>query len=248
MITFEQFLREADDEIGPTAIFGFGRMNPPTVGHAELVNQLPSLGGQRHFMFLSRDRKPKTLKSGRVSDTIERDEKGYNKNPLKYEYKAWLFKKIFPHINLVEEPVLNNPWDIIAWLYEEKGYTHIQFLVGEDRFKDKQFQALYPFVEENFPDLKFELVNAGVREDGKKSGKEPKPGTKEYIQSMSASKMRSSVQNNDMEEFTHALPPGLEDAEVQDLWDNLKAGMPKMQKIKNSWHPAPEDEPIASNP
>jgi hypothetical protein len=248
MITFNKFFAEAADEShGPLAVFAFGRMNPITAGHGKLVNQLPKLGGQNHFMFLSRDRKPTPLKSGKTSETIDRDDKGYNKNPLNYDYKVELFKKMFPHINLVEDPVLNNPWDIVAWLYEE-GYRHIQYLVGQDRFEDKQLKAIYPFVEENMPDLKFELYNAGVREDGDGKGKEPKPGTEEYIQSMSASKLRQFVQDNDFESFAQALPSGLEVDDVQTLWDKLIDNMPKMHKIRNRWVPVIDATDINANP
>ena len=40
MITFRNFLNEAKDK---TAVFAFGRMNPPTTGHAKLVKKVMSV-------------------------------------------------------------------------------------------------------------------------------------------------------------------------------------------------------------
>ena len=40
MITFKNFLNEAKDK---TAVFAFGRMNPPTTGHAKLIKKVMSV-------------------------------------------------------------------------------------------------------------------------------------------------------------------------------------------------------------
>ena len=37
MITFRNFLNEAREK---TAVFAFGRMNPPTTGHAKLIKRV----------------------------------------------------------------------------------------------------------------------------------------------------------------------------------------------------------------
>ena len=40
MITFRNFINEAKDK---TAVFAFGRMNPPTTGHAKLIKAVMSV-------------------------------------------------------------------------------------------------------------------------------------------------------------------------------------------------------------
>ena len=42
-----------------TAVFAFGRMNPPTLGHRKLADKVKSLEGTP-FLFLTHSQKPKT--------------------------------------------------------------------------------------------------------------------------------------------------------------------------------------------
>ena len=52
-------LRELFEQTKKTAVLAFGRLNPPTVGHAKLVNTIESFDGD-HYLFLSQSQKPKT--------------------------------------------------------------------------------------------------------------------------------------------------------------------------------------------
>ena len=52
-------LRQLTEADGKTAVFAFGRMNPPTIGHAKLVNVIVNQPGNP-FLFLSHTQKPKT--------------------------------------------------------------------------------------------------------------------------------------------------------------------------------------------
>ena len=56
MLLRELFLREDDRA---TAVFAFGRFNPPTIGHKKLVDKIKSIPGD-HFLFLSHTQKPAT--------------------------------------------------------------------------------------------------------------------------------------------------------------------------------------------
>ena len=42
-----------------SAVFAFGRLNPPTIGHKKLVDKIKSIPGD-HFLFLSHTQKPAT--------------------------------------------------------------------------------------------------------------------------------------------------------------------------------------------
>ena len=44
------FLRELFEAPKKQAVLAFGRLNPPTVGHAKLVDKLTSIDGD-HFLF-----------------------------------------------------------------------------------------------------------------------------------------------------------------------------------------------------
>ena len=52
-------LRELFEADGKIAVFAFGRMNPPTIGHKKLVDKMAGYPGD-HFLFLSHTQKPKT--------------------------------------------------------------------------------------------------------------------------------------------------------------------------------------------
>ena len=52
-------LRELYEAPNKTAVMAFGRMNPPTIGHAKLVDVIKSKPGDP-FIFLSQSQKPKS--------------------------------------------------------------------------------------------------------------------------------------------------------------------------------------------
>ncbi len=111
--------RVAPEEIAaretmPMAVFCFGRMNPPTIGHELVMNKTVSLGGKDAFIFLS------------SSVNTEKD-------PLDPATKAAFISKIYPKFasHIVREPVLN-PIYAANWLYS-KGFRHMTFVGGSDR-------------------------------------------------------------------------------------------------------------------
>jgi nicotinamide mononucleotide adenylyltransferase len=68
-----------------TAVFAFGRMNPPTIGHQKLVEKIKSVPGE-HFVFLSQTQKPKT-------------------DPLDFATKAKLATAFFPDVTVGSQDV-----------------------------------------------------------------------------------------------------------------------------------------------
>ena len=60
MLLKEIFLKEDDDS---TAVFAFGRFNPPTIGHQKLIQKVQSMAKQvngKGFIFLSHKQNNKT--------------------------------------------------------------------------------------------------------------------------------------------------------------------------------------------
>ncbi|CAB4130291.1 hypothetical protein UFOVP116_365 [uncultured Caudovirales phage] len=98
----------------PLAVFCFGRMNPPTIGHKLLMAKTVEAGGDKAHIFLSNSH-----------DT--------ESNPLAPNIKAAFIKKIYPEFasNIVDEPVLG-PIQAANWLYDQ-GYRNIAFVGGSDR-------------------------------------------------------------------------------------------------------------------
>ena len=114
------------NEQGPkdTAVFSFGRMNPPTTGHGLVISTVISESkalGADHFVFVSRAQDPK-------------------KNPLSTDKKVEYMKALFPEANISTEAT--NPFDAVLYLCE-KGYKNIVLVTGDDQQSDYERIANY---------------------------------------------------------------------------------------------------------
>jgi hypothetical protein len=163
--------------------FCFGRMNPPTIGHAEVFKTMSSQGGDmRIFVSQSQDKK---------------------KNPLDYGTKIKFIKEMFPQYakNLVDNAALNTIGKVASYLHEQ-GYNAATFVAGSDRLEDmKSLLTQYNGVEGKAHGFyKFDVIDfasSGDREDGA-----------EGVAGVSASGARSAAANNDFEGFQEATGAG----------------------------------------
>lgn len=104
----------AAKESGPMAVFCFGRMNPPTLGHGLVLRKTVELGGENAFIFLSNSVDPK-------------------ENPLDPATKAEFIKQIYPDVaNNIVSDFVQGPIYAANWLYA-KGYRNMTFVAGSDR-------------------------------------------------------------------------------------------------------------------
>jgi len=128
-------------EAPKTAVMAFGRMNPPTIGHAKLVDAVKSQGGDP-YIFLSQTQKPKT-------------------DPLAFTDKLRYAKFFFPEVTLGNPEVKT----IIQALQKinKMGYANLIYVAGSDRVQS--FEELinkYNGQEYNFKSIK--VVSAGERD------------------------------------------------------------------------------------
>jgi hypothetical protein len=127
-----------------TAVFTFGRMNPPTVGHEKLINAV-LVTAQRnqadHFVFLSQTHKAP-------------------KNPLPWKEKTKIFKAMFPKVNLWKDPSIRTPYEALAALGED--YDNVIMVVGSDRAEEFS-QGMGKYADE-FDIKNFQVVSAGERD------------------------------------------------------------------------------------
>ena len=124
-----------------TAVMAFGRMNPPTIGHAKLVDAVKGQGGDP-YIFLSQSQKPKT-------------------DPLSFQDKLRYAKFFFPNVTIGNPEVKT----IIQALQKinSLGYQDLIYVAGSDRVQS--FEELinkYNGVEYNFKSVK--VVSAGERD------------------------------------------------------------------------------------
>ena len=97
-------------------VFTFGRYNPPTVGHAELIMYAVKLAqktGADHRIYTSQSHDP-------------------SKNPLGPREKMAFLRQIFPGVNFVDDPAMKTAFAICKKLTDE-GYEDVTFVVGDDR-------------------------------------------------------------------------------------------------------------------
>ena len=179
MKTFNKFIREAKEK---TAVFSFGRFNPPTTGHAKLVDVLSRIAkkvGGDPILFTSHSNDKK-------------------KNPLPHKAKINFLRKFFKKKVGVPDISARTVFDICNAL-QEQGYTNVVMVVGSDRVKD--FELLlkkYNKVKgrHGFYDFKsIEVVSAGNRD-----------ASATDVSGMSASKMRDAAERGAFDEFQQGVP------------------------------------------
>ena len=134
------FLRELF-EASKTAVFAFGRMNPPTIGHAKLVDVIKSQQGEP-FLFLTHTQKPKT-------------------DPLSFAEKVFFAQKSFSGIAIGDNKV-RTIIDAMKSL-EAKGYTDIIYVAGSDRV-DSFTKLLNDYNGKDYTFDSINIVSAGQRD------------------------------------------------------------------------------------
>jgi len=107
-------LNELFEDNSKHIAFCFGRMNPPTIGHAKVFETLKSVGGDyKIFVTLSQDKK---------------------ENPLDYPTKIKFIKAIHPNYasHVEDNSNLNTIGKVCSYLYDQ-GYKSITIVGGSDR-------------------------------------------------------------------------------------------------------------------
>jgi len=193
---FSQYLREEKGEV----YFTFGRMNPPTIGHGKVMDNLAK-------------------KSGKYDYKVYMSQKTGAKDPLSYKDKVKHIRKMYPkHArSVIMDPKIKNVFDVAAQLYDQ-GYTSVCMVVGDDRLRE--FTVLlekYNGVKARHGFYKFKsikVISAGQRDPDA-----------EGVEGMSASKQRSFAKSNDYQSFTQGVPRNYSDKDTRKLFNDVRKGM-----------------------
>ena len=188
----ELFLREDDRS---TAVFAFGRFNPPTIGHQKLIQKVQSMAKQvngKGYIFLSHKQNNKT-------------------DPLSFKEKQ---QYITTHINDSTLEVGNSTANTIIkalQVIQSQGRTRIIMIAGDDRIvefqkllnqyngkPDKAGNDLYKFDE-------IQVVSAGQRDPDA-----------DDIAGVSASKARELAMDGNWHEFSKIIMGGDNGKELYD--------------------------------
>ena len=193
--------RDISEARGDTAVFTFGRFNPPTTGHEKVMEALAAEqkknAGSMMYVYASQSQNAK-------------------KDPLPYAKKIAYMKKMFPkYKNNIVVSRARNIFEIAVELHN-KGHRAIVMVVGSDRvaeFDDRLNR--YNGVDARhgyygFDDIK--IVSAGERDPDA-----------EGVTGMSASKMRAAASAGDFDSFSQGLPTGFRDG--QKLYLDVRKNM-----------------------
>jgi len=191
------------EEKGDTAIFTFGRFNPPTLGHEKLVIAVANVArreGGEYFVYPSHTQDPK-------------------KNPLDQTTRVKYMKKMFPkHKENIIISTGKTALEIASELHDKK-YTNLVMVVGSDRVKEFQSMLDRYNGDENkahgFYDFDtIKVVSAGERDPDA-----------EGVSGMSASKMRQSAVEGDFKTFRSGIPSSLNDKDTKKMFNDIRKGM-----------------------
>ena len=186
-----------------SAIFTFGRFNPPTIGHQKLLDKVKNVAyknGSDYWIFPS------------VSQNAKKD-------PLPHHIKIEYMKSAFPDCAkyIVKDRKIITALYALTFLYD-KGYTDVSMVVGSDRINE--FDSLlnkYNDVKSKHGYYNFDnisTVSAGERDPDA-----------EGVEGMSASKLRQAVKDGDEKLFLSGLPSALSAKEKTNMYNDLKRYM-----------------------
>ena len=189
-----------------TAVFTFGRLNPPTIGHQKLLQKIVQTSrkvGGYACLFVS----------------ISQDAK---KNPLTASQKVSYIKKMFPkEARQLEIKDSHTVLDALVDLNEK--YENLVMVVGSDRVSDfKSLLNKYNGVDSTHGFYKYkdiQIVSAGERDPDA-----------EGATGMSASKMRAAAASGDYDSFALGLPDSYKDGKK--LFKDIRLGMNIREQLK----------------
>ena len=202
MRTFRQ-LRESTAKV---AVITFGRFNPPTIGHAKMINRIIGVAkrnGGHAFIFASGSQDAK-------------------KNPLPYDEKIQLMKKMFPNRqHNFFKFAANKPPTVMhaASMLFEDGYEELIMVVGSDRVN--QFKKLLPDYNgvEGKPHGFYNFQKITIESAGERD-----PDA-DGAEGMSASKMRQFAVDGNYDAFAEGMPDTLSDRDKRAAYASLRKNM-----------------------
>ena len=196
-----------------TLTLAFGRFNPPTIGHEQLMN-------------VARDAAKKD-KDGQymIFPSRTQDKK---KNPLDPDTKISYMQRMYPdHAdNIVNDPETKTIFDVLKMAHND-GYTNVRIIGGADRVKEfDKLSGNYNGKLYAFDNI--EVVSSGDRDPDAKG-----------MEGMSASRMRLAAAESDFKTFREGLPPNVKRSEAKELFDVLRGSM-QVKEGWNIWEIAPK--------
>lgn len=212
---FKQFLVESEEK---TAVFTYGRNNPPTIGHEKLFDKTVEIAKHHNTQ-------------AHIYTSHSQDSK---KNPLSAEHKVALIKHAYPDAHVAssskEMPSLLH----IAKHLHEQGHKHLVMVAGSDRVKEyhdklHQYNGTHEKALYNFKSIKVE--SAGQRDPDA-----------EGAAGMSGTKLREHAAKGNKKSFKSGLMSKLSERHKEEIYHSVRSAMdvkeiydPHLKVSKYQW-------------
>ena len=202
--------QEPETQESETLTVGFGRFNPPTIGHEKLLNHIKKVADNGEY---------------RIYPSHSQDAK---KNPLDSETKVGYMRKMYPDhsSSIVHDTGMKTIFDVLKGAHQQ-GYKNVNIVVGADRLQEFEKLAnkyngnLYSFETIN-------VVSAGERDPDA-----------EGVEGMSASKLRKHAKDGDFETFSKGVPKALGEKDAKKLYNTVRKNMGLDEEFE-TWEIAPK--------
>ena len=202
--------QEPETQESETLTVGFGRFNPPTIGHEKLLNHIKKVADKGEY---------------RIYPSHSQDAK---KNPLDSETKVGYMRKMYPDhsSSIVHDTGMKTIFDVLKGAHQQ-GYKNVNIVVGADRLQEFEKLAnkyngnLYSFETIN-------VVSAGERDPDA-----------EGVEGMSASKLRKHAKDGDFETFSKGVPKALGEKDARRLYNTVRKNMGLDEQFA-TWEIAPK--------
>ena len=214
-------LRQLFEAGTKTAVIGWGRMNPPTIGHSILVNAINAKAkqhGGNPMLFLSMTHLAKGAEKSYLTPAGKKNKHFQTagiKNPLDWKTKLG-YAQAFFDIPISTDPSLNTIMSVMKHL-ENKGYEKVVLVCGSDRVREFETQVLpYNNTPDQSGNINFNIKEVSVEEGGFRDEEA------DDASGMSASKMREAAAQDDFESFKNGVP---NQKLAKQMYDDVRRGL-----------------------
>jgi DNA-binding LacI/PurR family transcriptional regulator len=187
---------------GERAVFIFGRMNPPTLGHELLIAKADEIGRKEHrdsYVILSKTQDSK-------------------KNPIPYNDKLKALNAALPRINFIDNDSIKTIFDAVQFLIDN-GYRDLVLVCGSDRASE--YEALFSkYINNPDPEKRLNLTSFKTAVAG--ANRDP---DSDDASGISATKARNLAKAGKYDDFKKVLPTRMPDSEAEVLFNDIRQNL-----------------------
>jgi len=201
-LVVEHLLGELSPRTGDRAVFIFGRMNPPTLGHELLISKAVEVGRAENrdcYVILSKTQDSK-------------------KNPIPYKDKITALNAALPQVNFIDTDEIKTIFDAVGFLIKS-GYRDLVLVCGSDRAAE--YNALFQkYIDTEDPEKKLNLTSFKTAVAG--ANRDP---DSDDASGVSATKARNLAKSGNYAEFKKILPTGMPDEQAKLLFNDIRQNL-----------------------